>query len=62
MIIMVPILLLLNTFYREENIEVKNVYAVSRAVEETNFANHLDNKRMMFHASRPSNFVGILSR
>ncbi|XP_072018403.1 protein mono-ADP-ribosyltransferase PARP4-like [Amphiura filiformis] len=43
-------------------IEICHIYAVSRAVEETNFASDLDNKKMLFHASRPTNFVGILSR
>ncbi|XP_072018547.1 protein mono-ADP-ribosyltransferase PARP4-like [Amphiura filiformis] len=44
------------------NIEISHIYAVSRAVEETSFASHLGNKKMLFHASRPTNFVGILSR
>ncbi|XP_046570901.1 protein mono-ADP-ribosyltransferase PARP4-like [Haliotis rubra] len=42
--------------------EIKAVYEVQRPIEETNFRHDIDPKRLLFHASRPENFVGILSR
>ncbi|XP_071956345.1 protein mono-ADP-ribosyltransferase PARP4-like isoform X2 [Antedon mediterranea] len=42
--------------------DIKNIFAVNRAIEATNFTHHLGNKRLLFHASRPANFVGILTR
>ncbi|XP_071961516.1 protein mono-ADP-ribosyltransferase PARP4-like [Antedon mediterranea] len=42
--------------------DVKNIFAVNRPIEETNFANHLGNKKLLFHASKPANFVGIFTR
>ncbi|XP_041462876.1 protein mono-ADP-ribosyltransferase PARP4-like isoform X7 [Lytechinus variegatus] len=44
------------------SIEVKRIFAVERFVESSNFAHHLGNKKLLFHSSKPSNFLGILSR
>ncbi|XP_031548614.1 protein mono-ADP-ribosyltransferase PARP4-like isoform X2 [Actinia tenebrosa] len=44
------------------SIRVLNIFSLDRPVEESNFTHHLDNKKLLYHASRVSNFVGILSR
>ncbi|XP_063954630.1 protein mono-ADP-ribosyltransferase PARP4-like isoform X5 [Lytechinus pictus] len=44
------------------SIKVKRIFAVERFVERSNFAHHLGNKKLLFHSSKPSNFLGILSR
>ncbi len=43
-------------------LEVKNVFSVRREVEHQHFTSHVDNKKLLFHGSRISNWVGILSR
>ncbi|XP_022100686.1 poly [ADP-ribose] polymerase 4-like isoform X2 [Acanthaster planci] len=42
--------------------EILRVFAVTRPLELTSFDAKLHNSRLLFHASRPANFVGILSR
>ncbi|XP_078486289.1 protein mono-ADP-ribosyltransferase PARP4 [Ciona intestinalis] len=42
--------------------KVVNIFRVHRAIEDENFTHNLSEKRMLFHASRPQNFFGILSR
>ncbi|CAH1800048.1 unnamed protein product [Owenia fusiformis] len=42
--------------------KVKNVFKIRRAPEEDNFTHNISNKKLLFHASIPHNFVGILSR
>ncbi|XP_071495566.1 uncharacterized protein [Diadema antillarum] len=44
------------------SITVRRVFAISRFVEDANFARHLGNQKLLFHASKPSSFLGILSR
>ncbi|XP_078001506.1 protein mono-ADP-ribosyltransferase PARP4-like isoform X2 [Glandiceps talaboti] len=48
--------------YGDTDVKIANIYAVSRAVEESEFVEHLGNTKYLFHASKPTNFVGILSR
>ncbi|XP_062507413.1 protein mono-ADP-ribosyltransferase PARP4-like isoform X2 [Corticium candelabrum] len=43
-------------------LKVSSIYAIHRASEDSNFASHLDNRQLLFHASQVANFVGILSR
>ncbi|XP_033122166.1 protein mono-ADP-ribosyltransferase PARP4-like [Anneissia japonica] len=42
--------------------DIKNVFAVNRPIEETNFTHRIGNKKLLFHASKPANFVGIFTR
>ncbi|XP_033127659.1 protein mono-ADP-ribosyltransferase PARP4-like, partial [Anneissia japonica] len=44
------------------NFDIRNIFAVSRSIEETNFTHRLGNKKLLFHASNPANFVGIFTR
>ncbi|XP_038059035.1 uncharacterized protein LOC119730290 isoform X2 [Patiria miniata] len=46
----------------EKPVEILRVFAVTRPLELTSFDAKLHNSRLLFHASRPANFVGILSR
>jgi len=41
---------------------VVNIYHVRRAIENINFKSDVGNVRLLSHASRVENFVGILSR
>lgn len=43
-------------------LEVKNIYSVRREVEHQQFTKQMENQRLLFHGSRISNWVGILSR
>jgi hypothetical protein len=47
---------------RAKEIEVVNVYVVSRRAEAEAFADAVPNVRMLFHGSRISSWVGILSK
>lgn len=48
---------------RDTGIRVKNVFSIQRPAEAANFVGDaVPNHMRLFHASRPSNFVGILSR
>ena len=49
-------------FFREKAIRIKNIFAIQRGVEESEFQKNMDNQKLFFHSSTPSNFVGILSR
>jgi len=41
---------------------VVNIFQVTRAVENVDFRSDVGNIRLLSHASRVENFVGILSR
>ena len=43
-------------------VKIHHMYRVQRKVESDVFRKDIDNVRTLFHASRPANFVGILSR
>ena len=47
---------------KTKSIKVKNIYTLKRDNEHAEFTDHIDNKRLLFHGSRISNWVGILSR
>ncbi|XP_033113003.1 protein mono-ADP-ribosyltransferase PARP4-like [Anneissia japonica] len=49
-------------FCSRNNFDIRNIFAVSRSIEETNFTHRLGNKKLLFHASNPANFVGIFTR
>jgi poly [ADP-ribose] polymerase 2/3/4 len=42
--------------------KLKNVYTLSRELEEKDFAQDIKNCKLLFHGSRAANWVGILSR
>nr|XP_039269916.1 protein mono-ADP-ribosyltransferase PARP4-like isoform X4 [Styela clava] len=42
--------------------KVQNIFRVSRSVENSQFKSDIGNTKLLFHASHPHNFVGILSR
>ncbi|XP_038058129.1 protein mono-ADP-ribosyltransferase PARP4-like [Patiria miniata] len=50
------------TVSSDEPLEIKRIFAASRGVEEAVYAHGTGNDRLLFHASRPANFLGILSR
>ncbi|XP_060065436.1 protein mono-ADP-ribosyltransferase PARP4-like [Ylistrum balloti] len=45
-----------------EGLNIINVFEVQRQMEEDNFTKELFGQNLLFHASKPNNFVGILSR
>ena len=47
---------------KSKSIKVKNLYKVKRPDEWKVFTEDLDNQRMLYHGSRVSNWVGLLSR
>ncbi|MGF1579048.1 MAG: WGR domain-containing protein [Gemmataceae bacterium] len=47
---------------KSKSIKVKNVYTLRRDGEWDTFTDDIDNQRHLFHGSRISNWVGILSR
>ena len=49
-------------FSSDEPLEIKRIFAASRGVEEAVYAHEVGNDWLLFHASRPANFLGILSR
>ncbi|XP_030850626.1 protein mono-ADP-ribosyltransferase PARP4 isoform X5 [Strongylocentrotus purpuratus] len=51
-----------DSFTGKEAFKVNRVFAVDRFVENANFTHYLGNKKLLFHSSKPSNFLGILSR
>ncbi|XP_070569266.1 protein mono-ADP-ribosyltransferase PARP4-like [Ptychodera flava] len=54
--------LVLSSQSSDSEIKVENIYAVHRPAEEKVLARKLGYSKYMFHASKPTNFVGILSR
>nr|XP_039269914.1 protein mono-ADP-ribosyltransferase PARP4-like isoform X2 [Styela clava] len=42
--------------------KLQNIFRVSRSVENSQFKSDIGNTKLLFHASHPHNFVGILSR
>ncbi|KAL6044894.1 Protein mono-ADP-ribosyltransferase parp4 [Balamuthia mandrillaris] len=42
--------------------DIRNIYAVRREVEHQGFTSNLSNRRLLFHGSKVSNMLGILSR
>ena len=42
--------------------KVENVFAIKRAVERDQFQHSIDNQQNLFHGSKISNWVGLLSR
>ncbi|XP_070191086.1 protein mono-ADP-ribosyltransferase PARP4-like [Littorina saxatilis] len=53
---------LLSSVDRDVEVNITNVYAVQRPIEDTNFRHDLHNKRQLFHSSKVENYLGILSR
>ena len=49
-------------FFSEEPLEIKRIFAATRGVEEAIFDGTIDNNKLLVHASRPANFLGIVSR
>src|SRR5262245_22997233 len=47
---------------KSKSVRVKNVYTVKRPVEWDAFTEKIGNQRLLFHGSRISNWVGILTR
>ncbi|XP_033740043.1 protein mono-ADP-ribosyltransferase PARP4-like isoform X2 [Pecten maximus] len=43
-------------------LNIVNVFEVQRQMEEDNFTDEIYGQTLLFHASKPNNFVGILSR
>ena len=41
---------------------ITNIYAVERPIEDSGFRYDLPNKQQLFHSSKVENFLGILSR
>ncbi|GAM21699.1 hypothetical protein SAMD00019534_048740 [Acytostelium subglobosum LB1] len=44
------------------NVTIKNIYKVARQNEDKDFNKSVTPTKLLFHGSRPANFVGILSR
>ncbi len=47
---------------KSKNVKVQKIYRLKRETEWSEFANTIDNQRLLFHGSRIQNWVGILSR
>lgn len=47
---------------KSKHIEVRNIWTVARPKEHAEFDKKVGGERMLFHGSRPKNWVGILSR
>jgi len=47
---------------KSQDIEVVNVFAIKRQVEHESFVKGIGNRRILFHGSKISNWVGLLSR
>ncbi|KAM9850760.1 protein mono-ADP-ribosyltransferase PARP4 isoform 2-T2 [Aulostomus maculatus] len=47
---------------QDSEVNIQQIFRVSRSVEVQTFKSELGNLRPLLHCSRPSNFVGILSR
>ncbi|XP_025097286.1 poly [ADP-ribose] polymerase 4-like [Pomacea canaliculata] len=47
---------------KKMTINITNIYAVQRPIEDAHFQHDMDNKRHLFHSSKVENFLGILSR
>lgn len=48
--------------FSEAGTKILNVFDAARPAEDSDFRGDYKNVQLMFHASAPSNFVGILSR
>ena len=54
---------ILNSVEFDSSLEIMNIYSINRPNETLNFnKNNLHNVQLLYHGSRVSNFVGILSR
>ena len=51
-----------NLFFRSHDVNIENVYSLSRAMEHAQYRDDMSNEHLLFHASSVQNFVGILSR
>ncbi len=51
-----------STCIKGEPIIVDNIFAVSRPAEKAAFKSEIMDQRLLFHGSRISNYVGLLSR
>ncbi len=47
---------------KSREIEVLNVYGIKREAETSRFTSQLHNQKLLFHGSKISNWVGLLSR
>ncbi|XP_015756071.1 PREDICTED: poly [ADP-ribose] polymerase 4-like [Acropora digitifera] len=43
-------------------INILNIFSIRRPVEDATFSREIENKKLLFHSSKVTNFVGILSR
>ena len=48
--------------FSNEQLSIEQMFCVRRGVEEDNFRKQLHPQKLLFHASKVQNFVGILSR
>ncbi|KAL8613683.1 hypothetical protein ACOMHN_029775 [Nucella lapillus] len=53
---------ILSSVDRKVHLNISNVYAVQRPIEDQGFRHDLHNKRHLFHSSKVENYLGILSR
>ncbi|XP_071133573.1 uncharacterized protein [Mytilus edulis] len=53
---------IIQSLKQNDQIIVENIFSVHRQVEEDNFRKDLRPQKLLFHASKVQNFVGILSR
>eukprot|EP01129_Flabellula_baltica_P012849 TRINITY_DN5867_c0_g1_i1.p1 TRINITY_DN5867_c0_g1~~TRINITY_DN5867_c0_g1_i1.p1 ORF type:complete len:1757 (+),score=367.23 TRINITY_DN5867_c0_g1_i1:16-5286(+) len=53
---------ILSHYTTSETALVVNIFKLKRSSEEIQFRRDLHNQRMLYHGSRPANFVGLLSR
>ncbi|CAK8671220.1 unnamed protein product [Clavelina lepadiformis] len=58
----IDILKLLRKETESNSFQVRNIFRVHRGIEDSNFTQSLQPTRLLFHASNPQNFIGILSR
>ncbi len=49
-------------FEGNPRVVIKNLFSLHREQEHTSFREALHNKKLLFHGSNASNFVGLLSR
>jgi len=52
---------IMNLFLSSSEIEVINIFSLHRPVEESNFTHLIDNKRLLFHASRVCTITSLIS-
>ena len=51
-----------SSMHKKINLKIKNIFKVSRAIENKLFRHDLGNKKLLFHGTKTRNMVGVLSR